>query len=60
MKTKTLTQLVQEWLELYPNDADDPDLEFNAVAGYVRLTTGEYMHWDTYVCERARGRGEGS
>lgn len=31
----TKWELIEEWLKYYPDHKDDPDLEFNAMAGYV-------------------------
>lgn len=37
---KTREQLVQEWLEKFPEDAQDPSLSEMAVAGYVETKEG--------------------
>jgi hypothetical protein len=45
----TKAQLVSRWLQAYPQDKDDPDLEFNALAGYVETKDGlfvAYRDWD--------------
>lgn len=43
-------ELINQWLELYPNDHDHPDLEHNALAGNVMLENGlyiKYIYWKT-------------
>lgn len=46
---RTKDQLICDWQAVYPND---PDLEFNALAGHVRLKDGTYVTWDEYICMR--------
>lgn len=45
---KTKEQLVLEWLEMYPEDLDDPDLEEMALAGTILLKCGSYVHQKQY------------
>jgi hypothetical protein len=53
MKTKfTKTELVTQWLASYPQDKNDPDLEFNAVAGYVETKDGMFSHCKDWAYEK--------
>lgn len=50
--SKTRKELVQEWLKSYPADANDIDLEFNAVAGYVERRDGTFQLYADWQAER--------
>lgn len=47
MKNKELyfskSELIDQWLEVHPNDAEHPDLEQMALGGYVDCKNGLYI-----------------
>jgi hypothetical protein len=48
MQSKTLKQLVDEWLEKFPEDKDDPNLIENITAGMIELSCGTYVNESYY------------
>lgn len=53
--TKTLEQLMKEWVETYPEDKNNPDLEQMATAGMVKLKCGTYilpLHYEALLKAR--------
>lgn len=58
MKTKTLEQLFLEWLEKFPEDKNNPDLEQMVTAGLIKLKCGTYIHPNCYE-ELLEKRGTG-
>lgn len=47
----TKQELIKEWLAKYPKDANCPDLEHNAIAGYVQNKQG-YFYWASYGVDK--------
>lgn len=52
---KTKAELIAIWLAVHPQDASSPDLDFNAVAGYVEMADGTFLQWRDF---RALMQGE--
>lgn len=50
MKNEIFTkkQLIDLWLAKYPDDLNHPDLEQQALAGYVKLKNGLYIWYGLY------------
>lgn len=45
----TKQDLINQRLETFPNEANDPDLEHNALAGYIRCSDGLYRDRHEYA-----------
>lgn len=57
MNYRTKEELIQEWLDAYPEDKDSPDLELLALAGTVRTPQGylPFSEWNALRLEK-KGR----
>ena len=56
MESKNLNQLKREWLEKFPEDADDPNLIENITAGLIELPCGTFVNPNYYdMILRLRG-----
>lgn len=45
----TRQKLIQKRAKI---NQDDPDLEFNAIAGHIELKNGMFIDWDTFICRK--------
>lgn len=50
-------ELILMWIDVRPEDAEHPDLEQMATAGYVESSEG-FMEWDEFVCSIAADAGK--
>lgn len=48
MKTRTLEELIKEWIAFFPEDKNSPDLEQMATAGLIKLNCGTYIHPNSF------------